>query len=291
MARVDGRPLLRAAAVGAELPVRHERVTARRAMAFAAGIGALRSCYFTEAPAMAPPSFIVALEWPLLDGAAYRSAIGADQPLMQRAIHVSQATRFHRPIRVGDGVSTSGRIVAARQTRIGVLLVTRLETRTDDGLPVAESRFASITLGTALDGEPAHLETPPEPPPPLDAAAETGEAIVTSPALPHVYTACSGIWNPIHTEPAAAAAAGLPSLILHGTCIWAIAIERLVDSCCAGDPSRLRQANAAFQSPIVPGDVVYLQQQSGAAPEYVDFGIRDAQRRALLRGTIAVDPA
>ena len=33
----------------------------------------------------------------------------------------------------------------------------------------------------------------------------------------HVYTECARIWNPIHTDTAVTAKAGLPGIILHGT--------------------------------------------------------------------------
>jgi acyl dehydratase len=43
--------------------------------------------------------------------------------------------------------------------------------------------------------------------------------------LAHVYTECARIWNPIHTDRAAALAAGLPDIILHGTATLALAVS------------------------------------------------------------------
>ena len=44
----------------------------------------------------------------------------------------------------------------------------------------------------------------------------------------HVYTECARIWNPIHTDPEYARAAGLPGTILHGTATLALSISRVL---------------------------------------------------------------
>ena len=44
----------------------------------------------------------------------------------------------------------------------------------------------------------------------------------------HVYTECARIWNPIHTDPEYARAAGLPGIILHGTATLALSISRVI---------------------------------------------------------------
>jgi acyl dehydratase len=43
----------------------------------------------------------------------------------------------------------------------------------------------------------------------------------------HVYTECARIWNPIHTDPEYARAAGLPGIILHGTATLALSVSQL----------------------------------------------------------------
>jgi acyl dehydratase len=70
---------------------------------------------------------------------------------------------------------------------------------------------------------------------------------------PHIYTECAQIWNPIHTEPDAAHRAGLEAIVLHGTCSFAMMIERAIDACCDGDPARIAYAAADFRGPVFPG--------------------------------------
>ena len=118
---------LKSSVVGAELESRVVEVTARMTMAYAAGIGDLSRRTFddgVEGGTIAPPSFCVALEWPVLSQSRARTlALEPDELL--RVVHVEQDSTFHRPIRPGDRVKTSARIVAGRWTGAGAFVRTR----------------------------------------------------------------------------------------------------------------------------------------------------------------------
>merc|ERR1719409_1514651 len=87
------------------------------------------------------------------------------------------------------------------------------------------------------------LPVPPPPmPTPTKAVLESKVPISAVEAL--VYTECSRIWNPIHSDVAAAKAAGLPSIILHGTAILAKAVSVIIDQYGNGDPSTVRRVVA-----------------------------------------------
>jgi len=74
--------------------------------------------------------------------------------------------------------------------------------------------------------------------------------------LAHVYSECARIWNPIHTDRAFAAAAGLPDIILHGTATLALAVSRVV-AAGGGDPRRVRRIAARFGAMVrLPSEVV-----------------------------------
>jgi acyl dehydratase len=66
-----------------------------------------------------------------------------------------------------------------------------------------------------------------------------------------VYTECSRIWNPIHTNPAVATRAGLPRPILHGTATLAMAVSNG-----AGDVISFDVRNARGEAAIDRGTVV-----------------------------------
>jgi acyl dehydratase len=46
----------------------------------------------------------------------------------------------------------------------------------------------------------------------------------------HIYTECARIWNPIHTDPDYARAAGLPGIILHGTATLAFSVSKILQT-------------------------------------------------------------
>lgn len=64
----------------------------------------------------------------------------------------------------------------------------------------------------------------------------------------------TGDSNPLHTDPAAAQAAGFPRPILHGMCHYGIAGRVLVNELLGGDPARFRSMFSRFTRPVMPGD-------------------------------------
>ena len=81
--------------------------------------------------------------------------------------------------------------------------------------------------------------------------------------MPHVYTECASIWNPIHTERAVALAAGLPDIILHGTATWALAGREVLRLYADGDPRRLRRLHGRFRAMVLPGTEIKIEQRRG----------------------------
>jgi acyl dehydratase len=102
-----------------------------------------------------------------------------------------------------------------------------------------------------------------------------------------VYTECSGIWNPIHSERRVALAVGLPDVILHGTAAWAIAGREVIGTHAGGDPTRLLRLRARFEAPIVPGGAVELLLGPGAEDDQVHFRMTNPQGEVALDGGFA----
>lgn len=251
-----------AAAAGRDAGSLETEATKRRLMAYAAGIGAEDECYFDDERGVAGhPAFCVSLEWPVVSGAGYLAAIGrsADEP--RAAVHVLQDSRFHRLIRAGESLRTHARIARVRQTSAGVVVTSCVETfESATRSPVVTTWSAAMFLRDTLEGRPASDEEPPA----LreDAAVTVASqrlAIDTSPGLAHRYSECASIWNPIHTERAAARAIGLPGILLHGTCTWALAGQALIHSAAGGEPRRLRRLAGRFKASVVPGDTLELE--------------------------------
>jgi acyl dehydratase len=274
---------VRADGVGKSLGESTTEVTARMTMAYAAALGETEPRYLDDVRQgglVAPPPFCVVLEWPVMSGSRYRTVTGTSAEQAYAAIHVRQDSRFHRLVRPGDRLVTEGRLVHVRATSAGALVTSKLETRdAATAVPVVTSWFAAIFLRLGLDGPPTTLEEPP----PLRAEPEvptTGAATIRVPiarTLPHVYTECARIWNPIHTERAVALAAKLPDIILHGTATWALAAQRLLQSYAEGDPSRLLRIAGRFHGMVVPGGEIAIEHaRDPERPGTVQFAVRNS---------------
>jgi acyl dehydratase len=251
---------------GTTLRPSHADITVRRLLAYAAGIGETDARYFDDmrnGGIVGVPAFCVSLEWPVVSNAESGGREGVGLEEARRGVHYIQDSTFHRPIRPNDRLLTCGRIVAVRPSRAGTVAVTKLETvDAKSEAPVTTSWSTGIFRDVPLEGPARELESPPAPPcdlgHPLPSDAPNIE-IPTVRTLPHTYTECADIWNPIHTERSVALAAGLPDIILHGTATWALAAGELVRAHANGDGTRLRRFSGRFTGMVIPGTTITVR--------------------------------
>ena len=172
-----------------------------------------------------------------------------------RGVHAFQDSVFHRPFRAGTNVKVASEIRYMKRTRAGTLIATLITSSdADSGEVLCESWSGSILRDVACDAEevgtaPPYLTNPPVAPP-ADAARSS---IGTDYGLPHTYTECARIWNPIHSERAVALRAGLPDIILHGTATWALAAREVLRAHAGGDVRRLKRLAGRFRAPVMAG--------------------------------------
>jgi acyl dehydratase len=288
-----------AAAAGRDAGFLEADASARRLMAYAAGIGATDERYFDDEHGLvAHPAFCVSLEWPVVSGPGYLAAIGRSADAPRGAVHVLQDSRFHRLIRAEETLLTRARIAQVRQTSAGVLVTSRVETFVKGAsTPAVTTWTSAMFLGDKLEGAPASIED--EPPAlrkdaDVTAASPQRLAIETSPGLAHRYSECASIWNPIHTERRAARAIGLPGIILHGTCTWALAGQALIQAVADGDPRRLRRLAGRFKGMVLPGDRLELEfgrEAGGDASGSWQFAVRTPRGDlAITHGVAEIGP-
>lgn len=287
---------LSTAAAGSELGPSTREIAVRDVLAYAAGIGDTGDAVFDDARnggVAAPPSYCVSLEWPVVSGGRGSELLGGEPHELRRGVHASQDSHFHRPIRPGDSLTTRGRYVGIRSTRAGVLLTTRLDTVDRAGRPVVTSWSRSIFRGVAADGANAEIEAAPDVPRPRprDAGPSRSEIFIPR-EMPHVYTECARIWNPIHTEREVALAAGLPDIILHGTATWALAGREVLRAWGGGDPLRLRRLYGRFTAMVVPGTSIAVEHApAGEAADggrQIAFRVLNAEGREAVSQGVAV---
>jgi acyl dehydratase len=247
---------------GLSLGQRTTTLQTRAMLAYAAGIGDVSPKVFDDLDAdfMASPAYCVALEWPLISDPAVLAQLVADPGERQRAVHLIQDSHFHRPMRVGDRLSTSAVVTGIWGGAAGVRVLSTLRTVDAMGLDVVTSHTTAVYRGVETEGNDRPGAGVPDVPKPegVEGSVQTA-ALAIDAALPHRYTECSGIWNPIHTERRAAKAAGLPDVVLHGTATWALAGSELVKRLADGNPARLKRLHGRFGALVFPGSVLELR--------------------------------
>jgi acyl dehydratase len=264
-------------------PIRWE-MTPRRALAYRAALAPQDAAGLDDAAAdgLFPlPMHVVTPEWVLV----LMARDHPDQTLSLeeggRAVHAGQDSRFHRPIRAGDDLALTATLLGARTSRAGVVTATRFDTRdARTGELMVETLSTTVYRDVALTG----VETPDVPSPAYAAPAEGAPSttIPVSPALPHIYSECAEIWNPIHTERAVALAAGLPDIIVHGTALWALAGLEAARLYAGGDTQRMTRLAARFTGQAFPGRPMTLAHER--ADEGVRLALRSDDGRVLLTG-------
>lgn len=231
----------------------------RRLMAYAAGVQDDNPRLFDLDRGdgiVGHPLYVVCLEWPLVQ----QGAPGLEFPDggAHRGLHVSHEIRLHRLIRPGDRLRTTTRLLAVEPRSIGAYTVVGFETRTFEGEPVADTRQGILYLGARLEGapeRPASRRTPPEETAPRSLLG-TFEADLAGAV---VYTECSRIWNPIHTDPRVARASGLDGAILHGTATLARCVSLIARHMLNGDVQRIVGLSCRFGDTVALPSTVAVQ--------------------------------
>lgn len=108
--------------------------------------------------------------------------------------------------------------------------------------------MAAGLLGVPLVGEPRFIDRP-APWSPVEETKVHHSTVAIGEQDAHRYTECARIWNPIHTEWDAAAAAGLPFLLLHGTATLAKAVSA-VDDLIGDGRRRVARVTGRFAAPV-----------------------------------------
>ena len=68
----------------------------------------------------------------------------------------------------------------------------------------------------------------------------------------------SGDYNPLHSDPDVAKAAGFPMPILHGLCSYGTCCRAIITNLCDYDPSRITGFDVRFSSPVFPGETILV---------------------------------
>jgi len=288
---------LNSSTVGATIEPLVHKVDARWLMAYAAGLGDTLPCYLDTLGSegiLGHPLFPVCPEWPVIvamrDHLA-RASLTADERL--RAVHATHDVIIHRLVRPGDVLTTRATIVGVEKRKPGAFEVTRLNTVDGDGLPICTTWQGGLYRGVQVEGQdrlPRDIPAMPEVS--CSSSSVRAEVIVPISALAaHVYTECARIWNPVHTDTAVAARAGLPGLILHGTATLALAVSQIVRLEADNKPERVARIAGRFNAMVLMPSSIrvrILSRQSTASGDVVSFEVRNVEGGAAVRDGVVV---
>jgi acyl dehydratase len=260
------------ACVGAEWPPITVECDARWLMSYAAGIGVADAAHLdTAAPGgiIGHPVFPVAPEWALLTSTEHRMPTTMTRDEVGRSVHAGHDLVLHRPVRPNDLVTLTPSIVGVDRVPAGARTVVEIAATDSAGSPVWTTRMTNIALAVAVVGVD-------RPAPSIGVPARqvlgagpdaTVVRVPVAATAAHVYTECARIWNPIHTDPVVARAAGLPDIVLHGTATLALAVQAVMESC-GVRPERVCRLGGSFRAPVtMPNELVVVVQDAGDAED------------------------
>ena len=264
-------------------------VDARWLMAFAAGLDDHTPALFdTRMGVAAHPLFPVSLEWPAVLALRESPAMGIDAAYRARGVHAEHDLHLFKPLRAGQTVTSTARPVALQQRPPGALLTTCIDTHDAAGNLLCQTWHGTLFRGIACAQEDVIRAVAPEHPR-LEAAPARYLPLQIPPGAAHRYTECARIHNPIHTDIAAAEAAGLPGLILHGTATLGRALSRLISVCLGENGGCVRRVACRFSGTVRMPETLVLR-VSEPQGEHIAFSVWSSSGQEVLsRGLVSFD--
>lgn len=249
-----------------------QRITPATVALYALGVGATELPFIFEEGLKVLPTMAVTMAYP---GFVWRDpSYGVD---WHRILHGGTSVQIHAPLPTDQEVvgytrfgpfydKGAGKGTIGYQTR---------EIYLSDGTHVATVRNATFLRGNGGTGGSAGEQPRPHPLP--DRAPDAVHVLPTAANQAMIYR-LSGDYNPLHVDPAVAAAAGFPAPILHGLATYGVAGRAVLKALCDDEPGRLNRLDARFSSPVFPGETIRIEiwREADVA------GVRRAAFRAIV---------
>jgi acyl dehydratase len=229
--------------------IRH-RVRPRDCILYALGVGEEALPFVYEAGLKVLPTMAVVLGYPGFFWQEPR--FGAN---WRRILHGEQFLELHAPLPTDGEVVGETRIIEIwdKGPDKGAIALHRRTIRDSDGKLLAVASGTSFLRGDGGCGGPSIGQPKPHPLP--DRAPDRTVTLPTSPGQALLYR-LSGDLNPLHIDPAVAAAAGFERPILHGLATYGVVGRALLGALAEWEPSRIRRLDARFSAPVYPGETI-----------------------------------
>src|SRR5258708_15073759 len=195
--------------------------------------------------------FAVTVTWNAAITAVMDPNVQAD---LLRLVHGEQDMEFANPIRPGDIITASAKIISIETKASGETMTVEHAASTQGGQPVNKTLYSAFIRGGRnrdVDSRTGERVVEPARGEPDFTVAQTIDDDQT-----YRYAEASGDRNPIHVDAGIAKMAGLPGIIVHGLCTMAFTSKVAIDQLCNGDPTRLKRLRVRFSRPVLPGQTI-----------------------------------
>lgn len=209
-----------------------------------------------------------------------------------RIVHGEHGLRMHHPLPSKGTVVGRTRVTSIVDKGVGkgaVVTAERTISDRDSGQLYASVRHVSFCRGDggySASGQPSDALPPSLAPAPEADPDKTFEH-VTRPETALLYRLLADR-NPLHADPAVAAAAGFAKPILHGLASFGVAAAAVLRCFCDQDPSRFESIDARFSAPVFPGETLRTEMwEEGAV---IRFRCRVVERAivAISHGRVVI---
>lgn len=237
--------------VGKSYEERTFKVEADRMKAYAQATNDTNPAYLDESREggiVAQPIFNVVPAWEASGLAMADTVPSEDFP---RLVHGEQDMEFHTPVRPGDVLLSTAKMISVDEKATGETATAEVTTVNQSGETTTVSRMTIFIRGGRSGGgaRPPKEE--------IDRGAPTAQVTQTvDEDQTYRYAEASGDNNPIHLDENFAKMVGLPGIINHGLCTMAFTARAAVESLCGGDPGKLRRFKVRFSKPVLPGQSI-----------------------------------
>jgi acyl dehydratase len=226
--------------------------------------------------------------------AAFALAMPAGLPPAVPRLAGEQDMHFMAPIGPGRPVRCRARFLGISPKSSGTALAFEVETRDLAGELLNRQYMTTFLPRVRWPKEAG--ERPPDHVLPPDGRDHPVVARVTQrfdTDQTHRYAEAAGDPSPWHLDDAAARAAGLPGIIIHGLCTMAFLGRALAERVTDGDLLRVRRLAVRFSRPIFPGGAMTTEIRAGGERSgrraYLFEATREDGERVITNGLAEVD--
>ncbi|CDP88232.1 MULTISPECIES: MaoC family dehydratase [Mycolicibacterium] len=171
---------------------------------------------------------------------------------LSKVLHASEAVSVPGPIPTSGTAKSVQRFTEIWDKGKAAVIVSESTVTDESGKVLWTTKRSIFARGEGGFGGERGPATSNELP---DRAPDVEISLPTLPQQALLYRLC-GDRNPLHSDPAFAAAAGFERPILHGLCTYGIGCKAIVDNLLDGDVAQVASYGARFAGVVIPGETL-----------------------------------